>query len=63
MGDAPRDPLAAIDPADLRGETEFSALTPEQRLLWLSHAAAFALEAREARRRPHDDTRSDDENR
>jgi hypothetical protein len=36
--------LAQCKPEDFDGHTEFHRLTPEQRLEWLCHAAAFVYE-------------------
>ena len=40
---------AKLTAEDFRGTTNFRELSVEQRLQWLSNAAAFALEARRAR--------------
>ena len=45
--------LAACRPQDFDGHTEFSKLTPEQRLDWLCQAATFVSENRgRARKKP-----------
>lgn len=36
-----REVLAKTSPADFDGHTEFASLSAEQKLLWLSQAAAF----------------------
>jgi len=47
------DALAATRPEDFDGHTEFSKLTPEQRLEWLYQAATFVSENRGlARKKP-----------
>lgn len=38
--------LAKTSSGDFDGHTDFDRLTPEQRLMWLSRAARFAVMAR-----------------
>jgi hypothetical protein len=40
-----------LRPEDFDGHTEFSSMSPEQRLIWLSAAARFVHFARESRTR------------
>ena len=37
-----------LEAADFDGHTEFSSMSAEQRLTWLSHVARFVFAAREA---------------
>jgi hypothetical protein len=48
-GSSVNDPLAELSADDFAGHSEFGSLTVEQKLLWLAHAASFALEARRLR--------------
>ena len=41
--------LRKCNSEDFDGHTAFSEMTPEQRLLWLSHAAEFAYQVRKDR--------------
>jgi hypothetical protein len=46
------DALAQCTPEDFDGHTEFSRLTPEQRLDWLFQAATFVHEFKGRARQP-----------
>jgi hypothetical protein len=41
--------LAQTSPADFDGHTDFTRLTPEQKLMWLSQCARFVDEARKGK--------------
>jgi hypothetical protein len=38
-----------LESADFDGHTEFTSMSPEQRLTWLSHIARFIFVARDSR--------------
>jgi hypothetical protein len=41
--------LAKTSPEDFDGHSEFSSLTPEQKLMWLSQSAQFIILCRQSR--------------
>ena len=43
------DVFAELTAEDFSGATTFDRLSAEEKLLWLTHAASFALEARRAK--------------
>lgn len=47
----PQDLLAKLDSSDFQGRTAFRRLSPDEKLLWVAHAASFALEARRIRQK------------
>lgn len=55
------DLFAALEPKHFAGNTAFKRLSAEQKLLWLAHAASFALEARKVRARHEQGSHPDGE--